>query len=224
MGSCGCDCQKRENTQYEMFEGSLPEKKSSTEEDTKNQHEVIFIPERVMNENKLKKNYLNQIITLETEFVSKNQERNEFIFDFFNQLRLNPEKFINESKKYELSELIQNVIDNNLHINNCCLIKNPFMYIFLEEVINKTNGNKDEIMNKLTEESRIRNYDKQLYIVKTSENDPKETIWLLLKENKNIALKEFFKKKMDYFVVSSQLNDEKHSIVAYFLILKRKSL
>ena len=205
-----------------MYEGLLPEKKSSTAIASNNQREDIFISERIINKNLLPKNTKNQMITLETEYMSKNQERNEFIFDFFNQLRLTPENYLNESKKYKLSELIQTVIDNNSGGNKCHLIKNPFWNIFLEEIVNKENGDKDEIMSKLIEESRFRNFFKQLYIIETNENDPKEAVWFLLKENKKLALKEFFGNKIDYLIISSQLNNEKHNIIVYFLFLRRK--
>ena len=79
-------------------------------------------------------------------------------------------------------------------------------------------------MNKLAEESRIRNYNKQLYIVETSGDEPIEAVWILLKENKKIALKEFFGNKIDYLIVSSQLNKTRNKIIAYFLILKKKDV
>ena len=223
MGSCGCDCQHRENTQYEMFDGSLPDKKSSTK-DTNNQREEVYISERIINKKHFEKNYKHQLITLETEFISKNQERNEYIFDFFNQIRLTPENYLNDSKRYNLYDLFQTVIDNKYQGNKVHLIKNPFLNIFLEETVNVSNGNKNEILNKLAEESRIRNYNKQLYIVETSGDEPIEAVWILLKENKKIALKEFFGNKIDYLIVSSQLNKTRNKIIAYFLILKKKDV
>lgn len=237
-------CAKCEEENNEMINGSLPEKKLNGEEDdTNNQKdlELIEIPDiqlqkrGCITEFNMKRRELDDTEktqskegsvtnTLETENITMNHERNNAIFDFFNELRSNPEKYIEEAKEYKLNEIIQTMIDINNNKNITHLIKNPFFNLLFESIINKANGNKDDIISALIEEMQIIDFYKQLYIVECQNNDPKEIIWRLIKNYKKIALKEILLAKIDYFIISSNIDKKTNYVKTYFLFLRKKKI
>ena len=158
--------------------------------------------------------------TINTETVNINQSRSNNIFDFFNDLRKNPKNYIEESKKYNLDDIITLADNNKLYGNSRMLIQNHFFNLILDTSIQKEKISKENILTELENNTQLKNYEKILYIIKSESENPKDFVWLLLQENKDIALDEILYKNFDFFVVSSTIVSSE--IYAYFLFLKKK--
>ena len=184
----------------------------------------MYIDERInKEENEEKKSFNNLILkTDNTECISLDQDRSSEIFDFFNELRNFPQRYIEESKKYDLENIILSAEIRQKSGNINILIKNPFFNLFFDTFVQKYPYSKENIMESLNNDKNIDNYKKNLYCSKAPIENPKECIWNLLKENKDIALDEILYKKVDYFIVSNISTLEKKTILAYFLFLKKK--
>ena len=157
--------------------------------------------------------------TLDSEYLNLIQERNNDIFDFFIDLRSNPNDYVEESKNYDLDDIISEAYNNKLYENKRLLIQNVFFNLFLDTCIKKFPDSKDNILFELEKYEQLKDYKKNIYIVKASFENPKDFVWYLLKENKEKALNEILYKNHDVLVVSSDtISDE---IIVYFLFLKK---
>ena len=157
--------------------------------------------------------------TLDSEYLNLIQERNNDIFEFFLDLRSNPNNYIEESKNYDLDDIITEAYNNKLYENKIMLIQNISYNLFLDSSIKKFPDSKDSILFELENYTQLKDYEKNLYIVKAAFDDPKDYVWYLLKENKENALNEILYKNHDFLVVSNDsISDE---IIVYFLFLKK---
>ena len=157
--------------------------------------------------------------TVDSEYLNLIQERNNDIFDFFIDLRANPYDYIEESKNYDLDDIISEAYNNKLYENKRLLIQNVFFNLFLDTCIKKFPDSRDNILFELEKYEQLKDYEKNLYIVKGSFENPKDFVWYLLKENKENAINEILYKNHDVLVVSSDtISDE---IIVYFLFLKK---
>ena len=157
--------------------------------------------------------------TLDSEYLNLIQERNNDIFEFFLDLRSNPNNYIEESKNYDLDDIITEAYNNKLYENKRMLIQNISYNLFLDSTIKKFPDSKDSILFELENYTQLKDYEKNLYIVKAAFDDPKDYVWYLLKENKENALNEILYKNHDFLVVSNDsISDE---IIVYFLFLKK---
>ena len=157
--------------------------------------------------------------TLDSEYLNLIQERNNDIFEFFLDLRSNPNNYIEESKNYDLDDIITEAYNNKLYENKRMLLQNISYNLFLDSSIKKFPDSKDSILFELENYTQLKDYEKNLYIVKAAFDDPKDYVWYLLKENKENALNEILYKNHDFLVVSNDsISDE---IIVYFLFLKK---
>lgn len=157
--------------------------------------------------------------TLDSEYLNLIQERNNDIFEFFLDLRSNPNNYIEESKNYDLDDIITEAYNNKLYENKIMLIQNISYNLFLDSSIKKFPDSKDSILFELENYTQLKDYEKNLYTVKAAFDDPKDYVWYLLKENKENALNEILYKNHDFLVVSNDsISDE---IIVYFLFLKK---
>ena len=157
--------------------------------------------------------------TLDSEYLNLIQERNNDIFEFFLDLRSNPNNYIEEAKNYDLDDIITEAYNNKLYENKRMLIQNISYNLFLDSSIKKFPDSKDSILFELENYTQLKDYEKNLYIVKAAFDDPKDYVWYLLKENKENALNEILYKNHDFLVVSNDsISDE---IIVYFLFLKK---
>ena len=149
------------------------------------------------------------------------ENRNDEIYDFFNDLRANPQNYLNQAQKYDLYDIIaaakERVNENNIDK----LIKTSFMSLRFDEFVHKTPFSKSKILKNIENDIIIQKYNKKLYIVESSSDNPIECVWNLLKENRNIALNEILYNNPDYFVISTYYLKDENKIRAYFLFLKK---
>ena len=178
----------------------------------------------MINENSSQiENNIENINSLEekmnTEYINLKQKRENEIFDFFINIRQNPKKYIEESAEYEINDILITAYNNKLFENKIMLIQNPFFNLYLDSYIQKYPNDKDSILFDLENNEQLKDYEKSLFGVKTNSKNNKDFVWLLLKENKNIALDEILYKNYDFFLISTESFSEE--TIAYFLFLKK---
>lgn len=190
---------------------SLTTNNLNTNKETLNTKEI---PERNESENE----------SMSSNFLSVNQERNDSLFDYFNNIRLNPLKYDKEAESHGLLELVQNAKLTN--DSTKAIIKNPFFNIALDEYINKSKGNIDdesEIMKDIDNDNQLNNYEKELYIVEANSDNASEAVWNLLEENKHRNKSNLLTDKIDILVIASSPIRGTQNFKAYFLFLKTKN-
>ena len=207
MGCSAC-MKKKDEMQNEMINGSLPEDNINKEKE-------------IISKNNNDKNNILRQNTVNTDNLEADQERGDDVFDFFNKLRQNPKNYLEEAKNHDVGDLIESAEKYVKNQNVNFLIKNPFFNLFLDMYVKKTPYSKEEILNGIESNNQLINYNKFLYSSEAPIDKPKECIWNLLKNNKDIALKEILYKKSDYFLVSTISISETKKIISYFLFLKK---
>ena len=159
--------------------------------------------------------------SLSSNFLSVSQDRNETLFDYFNEIRFCPENFEKDAKNHGLSDIIENAkIKND---KPTVLIKNPYFNLFLESYTtqNKLNTNDNEIRKEIENEEKFNEFNKDLYIIEASNQNPTDAVWKLLEENKCKNGGKILIDKIDYLVVSNVPNIGTQKFKAYFLFLKK---
>ena len=216
----GCKCCESEAQNYDMIDGTLPKmdldgKNNDIEEDIK-------LKNRKKDSQKNFNNYNINQYTEDSDCISSDQQRNEEIFDFFNDLRNNPQNYLSEAEKYNLADIISSARDRIISENVNNLIKNPFFNLFLDTYVKKTPFSKEDILNNIDNNEQLKVYKKNLYCIETPFERPNESVWNLLTENKDKALDDILFKKIDYFIVSSMYIPDKKILMVYFLFLKKR--
>ena len=154
--------------------------------------------------------------------ISNDEEyRNDEIYDFFNDLRANPQNYLNQAQKYGLYDIISEAKDRVNENNVDKLIKTSFMSIRFDEFVKRSPFSKSKILKNIDNDVIIQKYIKKLYIVESSSDNPIECVWNLIQENKDIALNEILYNNPDYFVISTFYLKDENKIRAYFLFLKK---
>ena len=202
----------------EMVDGNLPE------QDLNNENKE-FQKDIKLKSKKKEFESNNNYNTLKQETVSSecftDQKRNEEIFDFFNNLRNNPQNYKNEAEKYNLNDIISSAIERRSSDNFNTLIKNPFLNLFLDTYIKQTPYSKENILENIENNEQLKIYKKDLYVTESSNDNIQECVWNLLKENKDKALDEILYRHIDYFIVSTFCIPDSKITRAYFLYLKK---
>lgn len=210
-GYCNCFFIKNNSDiNVEMLNGILPITDKRKEKEKKNKDMNEKIPDfQIVFDDEINK------------VSNDDQNRNDEIYDFFNDLRANPQNYLNQAQKYDLYDIISAAVErvNNYNINN--LIKTSLISLRFDEFVKQTPFSKDKIMNNIENDLLIQKYIKKLYIVESSSDNPIESVWNLIKENKKIALDEILYINPDYFVISTFYLKHKNKIRTYFLFLKK---
>ena len=218
MGNC-CHSQAREEDNNEMKEGKIPKN-----EDILNIEIDDNKIDKENNNNEIKKsynvsqNYYKNQDSMDSELLNSDQKKSEDIFNFFNDLRNNPQNYITEAQKYNLQNMISTAINKSINENIKNLIKNPFWELVLDKCVKKSPESKEDILNNLEKETQFKNYEKKLYIVLGDGEKPNDCIWGLLKncekEGENIL-----EKDIDYLLITTMILEDKKNIFCYFLFL-----
>ena len=207
---CSFTCCKTRDTNTEMFEGNLPNLENGYNSNIK-----FFVQGE-------KINTLNsEVFNSETNNI--NQKINDQLFDYFNDLRSFPNKYIDEAKKYDLQDIISSAIDIRISKNYINLIKNSFFNLFLDTYVQKTPFSKETIMKNINKNKQLTPYRKILYQTEAPKDDPCQSIWNLLKEHRDIALNYILLRDIDYFIVSTYSLIERKTLLIYFLFLDNKN-
>lgn len=203
---------KEENYNSEILKSLTIGNQNTNIKDTINNKEI---PEKNESENE----------SISSNFLSVNQDRNETLFDYFNEIRLNPQTFEKEAESHGLLEFIQNIKESTEAVK--ALIKNPYYNLALESYImpNKSKGNIDdesELIKEIENDTKLMDFDKELYIVEANSENATEAVWNLLEENKHRNKTHLLTDKIDILVVASMPIRGTQNFKAYFLFLKSK--
>ena len=217
MGNC-CNnrAKEEEDENNEMKEGKLPNLENRENSD-------IDIDKNIKDNNPIKKSYnfsqnYYQQESMDSEFINADQKKSEEIFNFFNDLRNNPQNYLSDAKKHNLQNIISTAVNKSVSENIKNLIKNPYFDLFFDKCVKKSPESKEDILKNLEKENQLKNYEKKLYIVLGDGEKPGDCVWGLLKncekEGENIL-----EKDIDYLVITTMALDDKKNILCYFLFL-----
>ena len=163
-----------------------------------------------------------KIISYDSSLLSKLQEQTESIFEYFEELRTNPEDYEKDAEEHQLSELLQKVQNSG---NPCkTIILNSFLNLLFNSYVTNYSGddNNDNLIKALENEEKLKDYDQKLFSVEADINKPNEVIWKLMEDNKDIAYETFFFDDIEYLLVSCVQIPESENYRSYFLFLKKK--
>ena len=163
-------------------------------------------------------NELNK--NLEDEVFNINEKYSKKIFDFYNELRINPEKFIDNAEQKELSDLLREY--NKSNDRPLCLIQKDIYFYTLCEIllsIYYTPESPDDTKNKVLNDEQFKEKNKKLYYVQCEIENYEDAVWKLLKENENNAIKDLLCNKPDYCVVAAMPIVNSYEMFVYFLFL-----
>ena len=102
--------------------------------------------------------------------ISTIQELYESIFEYFNEIRTDPEKYERIAEEHGVGDIIQRII------NNPCtnLIMNSFYNLLLSSYINDNTSDGEDNKNLLEEidkEDKIKNFNKSLFVIEGDKNN-----------------------------------------------------
>jgi len=126
---------------------------------------------------------------IEDEIYEISEEKSENIFKFFNNIRLNPKSFINQSNDENISNLLEKA-DKFPYKPNTLIKNNGYFYQLREGLLNMYSTPKgednliDEIENLCFKDFDIR----KRYMVECPIEKEEEAVWNLLKKYEDVAL------------------------------------
>ena len=165
---------------------------------------------------------IRKMISYDSTLLSQLQEQTENIFEYFEELRTNPGDHQQDAEQHELSELLQKVQNSE----NACktLILNSFLNLLFNSYVNSYNGddNNDNLIDALEKDEKLKDFNQQLFSVDCDISKPKEIIWKLIEDNKDIAYETFFFNDIEYLLISCVQIPESENFRSYFLFLTKK--
>lgn len=200
--------------------------KIESENESKNENEVKQEKESEKKSDKKFSNLQTRITpggnSMDSSMISKIQELYESIFEYFNDVRTDPETYEKTAEEHGVGDIIQKVINASNPCTN--LIINSFYNLLLSSYINDYTADGEDnrkLLDEIEKEEKIKNFNKSLYVVEGDINDSKEVVWKLIEDNKDIAYETFFSNKIDCLVLSCQKSHEKNKFKCYFLFLSK---
>ena len=164
--------------------------------------------------------YWNETVTnLEEYLFDYSEKYSDMIFNLFNDIRNNPFNYIKDAENFGVDNIIEK---NKLKISKPSLIiKNESLFFDLREIlINNYNKklNDNEIMNLILKCDKFNNFKyKKVFIIEC--NTEKDSIFILLKNNKKIAFYEIIRIKVDYCLICALPKKFSNIMKVYFLFL-----
>ena len=158
--------------------------------------------------------------TTDRDLLSINQQKADSILEYFNQIKLNPQNFLEEAKEYKVIDIFNKYIDSK---ERNLFIKNRFYNSLLESYVNRSPKSDKEIEKGIYNEVDLNKYDKQFYVVNSTVQDPNESVWLLLKQIKTEALNKILINNIAFLILYVFPIENTPKIKVYFLFLKMKN-
>ena len=165
-------------------------------------------------------NYYQQE-SMDSDFINSDQKRSEEIFNYFNDLRTNPQNYLSEAQKYGLQKAISTAAEKAVEGNIKTLIKNSFFDLYFDKCVKASPESKEEILKNLEKEEKLKDYEKKLYMVLGDGQKPGDCVWGLIKNSENNG--EVLWQDVDYLVITVMSLEEKNKIWSYFLFLSKKN-
>jgi hypothetical protein len=217
MGCCAC-INKKGNS-YGTFDNSIILKiKKDNPNIIKNRNSSSSGIESYYELNK-KLISLNRNST-DRDLLTINQQRADSILEYINQIKLKPQDFFKEAKEHDLYDMLNEYNESKKKV---LFVKNRFYNSLLESYVKRTPNLDEEIEKGIYNEINLSKYDKQFYIVNSTIMDPNESIWILLKQNKEKALNSILITRVSYLVLCVSPIQNTPNIKVYFLFLQMKN-
>lgn len=227
MGNCCSTHQKEIEENKEMKDGIFPKLENTVEEDEKEEKkETEKENENMnnMNENKkeVKKSLYNfsqnyQQDSMDSDFINSEQKISEEIYDYFNDIRNNPQNYLSEGQKNGLQNVISTAAEKAVEGNIQNILKNPHLEMVFDNCVKTNRDSKEEILKSFEKEEKVKNREKALYMILGNSNKPKDCVWSLLKTSENNG--EILWKDIEYLLVSTMFLEETKNILCYFLFI-----
>lgn len=223
MGNC-CHYKSKDGDDgnNEMKDGIIPKYDNIEEEIEEKDQEG-----KNENDKDLKKTLYNfsqnyyQQESMDSDFINSDQKRSEEIFNYFNDLRTNPQNYLSEAQKYGLQKAISTAAEKAVEGNIKTLIKNSFFDLYFDKCVKASPESKEEILKNLEKEEKLQDYEKKLYMVLGDGQKPGDCVWGLIKNSENNG--EVLWQDVDYLVITVMSLEEKNKIWSYFLFLSKKN-
>ncbi len=239
MGGCNCNCLlKNQEADNEMLNGSLPGihkrvkkkddkdeiKNINTEFDDNNNEEKDKDLDKleINNKNGVSRNP-QKLLQYNSSVLSMIQDLCDSIFDYFNEIRTNPEDFEEIADEYDVGDIIQRIINASKQCKN--LIANSTFNLLLSSYINDNVEDGEDykkLIEALEKEEKFQKYNKDLLVFEGKVNNQKEAIWTLIENNRDVAYETFFTNNIEFIVVSCILKDEYTKFKCFILLLSKK--
>ncbi len=162
---------------------------------------------------------------LEYYMLEISDDKSNKIFDLFNDIRIYPLNHKSEGENFEVGDLIEYANKNPIKPNY--LIKNECCYYQLREIllsISTTPMSDDEVNEIILNDNFFKTFNEQnLYFVKCPIDKEEESVWTLLKQNKNKALNDILIKYIDYCVICAMPIKDSYDMKVYFLFLSHEN-
>jgi len=232
MGNCCNSHQKEIEENKEMKDGIFPKLENTEEEDEKvekkengNQNEKDENNNLKENEKEIKKtlynfsqNYLQD--SMDSDFITSEQKISEEIFNFFVDIRNNPQNYLSEGEKNGLQNTISIAAEKAVEGNIQNIISNPFYQLFFDNCVKSSPNSKEDILKSFEREEKLKNHEKALYMILGNSKKPKDCVWSLLKNSENNG--EILWKDIDYLLISTMFLEETKNFLCYFLFLYKE--
>ena len=216
MGCCACINKKGNN--YGTFDNSIILKiKKDNPNILNNRNSYSSGIESYYELNK-KLISLNRNST-DRDLLTVNQQRADTILEYINQIKLKPQDFFEVAKEYDLYDILNEYNESKKKV---LFVKNRFYNSLLESYVKRTPNLDKEIEKGIYNEINLNKYDKQFYAVNSTIMDPNESIWILLKQNKDKALNSILITSVSYLVLCVSPIQNTPNIKVYFLFLQMK--
>ena len=218
MGNC-CTYRPKEeeDKNNEMKDGIFP-KYENIEEEIEEKDDEDKKENNKKSLYNFSRNYYQQD-SMDSEFINSDQKKRDEIFNFFNDLRNNPQHYLSESEKYGLQKLISSAPEKAVEGNIKPLIKNSFFELYFDKCVKSSPESKEKILQSLEKEEKLKDYEKKLYMIKGDGNKPGDCVWNLLKDNEKNG--EILWEDFDYLIIVVMSLEDKENILCYFLFLSK---
>ena len=153
------------------------------------------------------------------DLLTINQQRADTILEYINKIKLKPQDFFEEAKEHDLFDILNEYNESKKKV---LFVKNRFYNSLLESYVKRTPNLDKEIEKGIYNEINLSKYDKQFYTVNSTIMDPNESIWILLKQNKEKALNSILITRVSYLVLCVSPIQNTSKIKVYFLFLQMK--
>ena len=230
MGSCCSSHQQEIEENKEMKDGLIPKFENTVEVDEKEEiKETEKENENMKNMKSMKENKKEvkqslynfsqnyQQDSMDSDFITSEQKISEEIYDYFNDIRNNPQNYLSEGQKNGIQNVISTAAEKAVEGNIQNILKNPHLEMVFDNCVKAHRDSKEEILKSFEKEEKVKNREKALYMILGNSNKPKDCVWSLLKTSENNG--EILWKDIEYLLVSTMFLQETKNILCYFLFI-----
>jgi len=122
---------------------------------------------------------------MDSDFINAEQKQSEDIFNFFCELRNNPQNHLSEAQKYGLQKIISTATEKAIEGDIKSLIRNSFFELYFDKCVKASPQSKENILQSLEKEEKLKIYEKKLYMIEGDSQKPEDCVWNLLKNSEN---------------------------------------